>query len=103
MLYGCYAHSCSVLDHEECVVIIVFYFRDEKVSLEQQMNMKEKQMQATKQEINKIKGEIEEVCFRPSGCSLVHTLQDSSPCYSLYMWQTSGLSDWRWTSVFGTG
>ncbi|PNF31007.1 hypothetical protein B7P43_G02060 [Cryptotermes secundus] len=36
-------------------------YREEKVSLEQQISMKAKQMQATKQEIKKIKGEIEEV------------------------------------------
>ncbi|GFG30387.1 hypothetical protein Cfor_05842, partial [Coptotermes formosanus] len=36
-------------------------YRDEKVSLEQQLSMKEKQMQTTKEEIRKIKGEIEEV------------------------------------------
>jgi hypothetical protein len=33
------------------------------VSLEQQINMKEKQTQAGKEEIKKIKEEIEEVCF----------------------------------------
>lgn len=33
------------------------------MSLEQQMNIKAKQMQETKQEITKIKGELEEVCF----------------------------------------
>jgi hypothetical protein len=43
--------------------VVVLYYRDEKVSLEQQINMKAKQMQATKQEIKKIKGEIEEVSF----------------------------------------
>lgn len=39
------------------------YYRDEKVSLEQQLNMKAKQRQTTKEEIRKIKGEIEEVCL----------------------------------------
>lgn len=33
------------------------------MSLEQQLSMKEKQMQTTKEEIRKIKGEIEEVRF----------------------------------------
>ena len=41
----------------------VSYYRDEKVSLEQQLNMKAKQRQTTKEEIRKIKGEIEEVCL----------------------------------------
>jgi len=36
-------------------------YRDEKVSLEQQLNMKAKQRQTTKEEIRKIKTEIEEV------------------------------------------
>jgi DNA-binding protein YbaB len=43
--------------------LAVLYYRDEKVSLEQQLNMKGKQMQTTKEEIRKIKGEIEEVRF----------------------------------------
>jgi len=38
-------------------------YRDEKVSLEQQLNMKAKQRQTTKEEIRKIKAEIEEVCL----------------------------------------
>lgn len=39
------------------------YYRDEKVSLEQQLNMKAKERQTTKEEIRKIKAEIEEVCL----------------------------------------
>lgn len=39
------------------------YYRDEKVSLEQQLNMKTKEKKTTKEDIRKIKGEIEEVCL----------------------------------------
>lgn len=44
-------------------MITDFYYRDGKVSLEQEVNMKTKQMQATKEEMKKIKGVLEEVCF----------------------------------------
>jgi hypothetical protein len=44
-------------------VVIALYYRDKKVSLEQQINMKTKQMQANEEDIKKIKEEIEEVSF----------------------------------------
>jgi hypothetical protein len=44
-------------------VLAVLYYRDEKVSLEQQLSMNAKEMETTKDEVRKIKGEIEEVCF----------------------------------------
>ena len=45
------------------LLFAVPYYRDEKVSLEQQQDMKAKQRQTTKEEIRKIRGDIEEVCL----------------------------------------
>ena len=45
------------------LLFAVPYYRDEKVSLEQQQYMKAKQRQTTKEEIRKIRGDIEEVCL----------------------------------------
>jgi len=62
--YGYNAYLYWMWDLKSYFIVITdFYYRDGKVSLEQEVNMKTKQMQATKEEMKKIKGVLEEVCF----------------------------------------